>query len=260
MKGFIAAFVVASALVVAPTAGAGGVEKQWVCHDKGTPDDQWALIDVPTDAQHFRPNKDHFPSDDGDGHKHCGKPEEPPTPPFNGKLDFQLVLANCPDGQIGVPGFTVTETSFKDGESMDDDKVIFEYPTTCIPVVPGPPGPAGPTGPAGANAPGTGSGPGGVGSAGVPGKQGQSVKRCKSRRSVTITLPKSFKGTKSVRVTVGSKVKIVAVKGGKVKVSLKGIREGSAAIRIKRGKLHFVRQYAVCNEGNLTGINVPVAE
>jgi hypothetical protein len=171
---------------------------------------------------------------------------------MTGKLQFSLVEASCPADQIGVPGFTVTEMTFQDGEETDEE-TIFEYPTTCIPMpVAGTPGPAGPAGPAGT--------PGVGGTAGQPGDQGKSVKRCKSKRSVTITLPKSFKGAKSVTVTIGSKVKNVKVNGGKVKVSFKGIREGSAAVRIKKGKLHFVRQYAVCNEGDLTGINVPVTE
>jgi hypothetical protein len=256
MKGYVAAIAAAVSLVVAGAASADQ-DKGWICH--GQKDGSFALIDVSTDSVHWKKDKpdgkDHEPSTDNDGHKHCGKPEEPPTPVFTGKLDFELVQPGCAAGEVGVPGFTVTEQTFEDGE-MTDEQVIFEYPTTCIPIVPGPPGPTGAAG-----APGAPGATGATGPAGKPGTTGQSVHRCKSRRSVTITLPKSFTGARTVRVTVGSKVKILKVKSGrKVTISLKGIREGSAAIRIKKGRLHFTRQYAVCNEGNLTGVNVPVAE
>jgi hypothetical protein len=252
MRGYTVALATAFVVLAVGSAGADQ-DKGWICH--GQQDGSFALIDAPTNSAHWtkheQDGKDHLPFEDGDGHKHCGKPEEPPTPVFTGKLDFSLVAAACDSNEIGVPGFTVIEQTFQDGE-LTDEETIFEYPTTCIPLPPaGTPGPPGPTGPAGAA--GTG------GTSGQPGAQGQSVHRCKSKRSVTITLPKSFKGAKSVKVTIGSKVKTIKVTNGKVKVSFKGIREGSAAVRIKKGKLHFTRQYAVCNEGDLTGINVPVS-
>jgi hypothetical protein len=269
MRGYAAALAVASSLFLAQVAQAGDSGKQWVCH--GQQDGSVALIDAPSDS-HF--SKDTPATKSGDNWT-CDKPDNPPTPVFTGDLDFALVDANCPDGTQGVPGFIVFREHFDKGElqyAKDKDGhdvtavIVFEYPSSCIPIVPGPPGPPGNDGQPGNDGndgqPGMDGLPGQDGQPGPPGKAGKSLKRCKSKRTVHITLPKRWRGITSVRVTVQSKTKNVAVNDHKITVSLKNIREGSAAVRVRKPNSHqfFRRMYAVCKEGDLTGFNVPTAK
>jgi hypothetical protein len=258
----LAALAAVFTLVFAASASAGEPQKKWICH--GTPQGH-VLIDVPENSAHFTKHLgnhgDKLPGPAGDSWS-CDN-DGKPTPKFTGKLSFTLDEADCADGEVGVPGFVVIEEEFDHGEKMKET-VIFEYPSTCIPVIPGPAGPAGPPGPAGP------AGPGGApGAQGPAGPAGRSLRRCHSRRKVTIsvkTLRKSLRqalrGRRSIDARVAGKKTTLRIRNGKFTVDFTGVREGttSVAFRVKsNGRwVRFVRFYTVCREGNVGGGNVPL--
>jgi hypothetical protein len=252
-----------AALLIATSASAASatqVEKHWICHGTGSATNPYVLIDVPTNSAHFTK---HLP--DGDdlavadqGDPSCpGAPDEPPvTEPFAGTLTFALDGARCAAGEVGVPGFTVTQETVRWGEVVDE-QVVFAYPATCVPASPGSPGPAGANG---AN--------------GAPGATTVAPARtCVSHRRFSLFLPvRALRHAKSVRVTVAGVMKIMHPnRAGRVRIDLTGLRAGvyGVVVQTPRGVRgvdpktgltragYYARIYTVCGAGNVSKVNVP---
>ena len=161
--GMVAAFISAPAAVADPPSEN---EKAWICHGTGSESNPFVLINVPLNSAHWVSHKpdgrDKEPEENDHG-KSCGDGRD--TPPFTGKIDFdlELILAVCPTGHTGIDGFKLTVELFKNGHLIDSDTVTVA--SKCVP--PGPIGPPGPPGPPGPIGPGGPVGPGGP--QGLPG-------------------------------------------------------------------------------------------
>lgn len=122
------------------------------------------------------------------------------------------------------------------------------------PGAPGSPGAPGPVGPAGAA-----GNPGAVGPAGPAGAPGApAVKEdCTSKRTLSVKLPKGYKG--KVSALVAGKHKTLTVVRGRVKINFTGAKCGLGSIVIrKKGLDPVVRIYTLGPNGNITSFNVPV--
>jgi hypothetical protein len=168
----MAAALIAGSLLV-PSTAAASQDKEWICHGTGSATNPFVLINVPTNSAHFvmhlPEERDKLPVELQGKKLSCDGEE--PTPPFTGRLDFDLevIKADCETGEFGVDGWMLTVEFFVDGELVDSDTVTA--PAQCIPVTAGPPGPPGAQGPPGlAGAPGV-QGP--VGPAGPQGSPGE---------------------------------------------------------------------------------------
>lgn len=121
-------------------------------------------------------------------------------------------------------------------------------PSLC----PGTPGKDGENGAPGAD--------GAQGPAGTPGANGKdgSDSSCRSRRVVTITLPRAYAGVSTVKALVAGKPRTLTVSKRKVKVSFVGLPGGlTAAVIGLKGKPPVKRFYVLCRHGNIGGSNLP---
>ena len=70
---------------------------------------------------------------------------------------------------------------------------------------------------------------------------------CRGKRTVTFTLPRSYRGVRSVRVTAGSRVKIVRISSNrKLRVSLTRKQGDIRVIVRKKGHPTVKRIYVLC--------------
>jgi len=76
---------------------------------------------------------------------------------------------------------------------------------------------------------------------------GASTSSCRGKRTVSFTLPRSYRGVKSVRVTAGSRVRIVRLSSNrKLRVSLTR-RHGDTRVTVrKKGHPTVKRIYVLC--------------
>ena len=277
MRIKIMSFALAAAvmLIAASVANATSTDKAWICHATGSQTNPFVLIDVPgglDNPGHSKHENDKLPTvldpkqDPIPPNLSCDTGENPqPTPPFTGDLQFKLAPVECKVDETGIPGFTVVEAQFDKGELVykthDGKQVeyvtIFDYPGTCVPIVPGPTGLAGPAGPAGAT--GANGATGATGALTAPLTAPQS-RKCITRRVLFITLPKTYKGVRSVRVSIGGRKHVLRVRPGrKVRIDFaaEGFGHGQYAVLVKRtGKPTVKRIYTLCADGDLTAYNV----
>lgn len=267
VKRTIAPLLALIALIVAAPAGATEIEKGWICHATNSESNPFVLLHVPTNSAHFTKHLGHGDKlaadvEDAEGRvvgHSCGEDGQP-TPPFTGALTFNLDNANCDEGEVGVPGFTVILETFKDSEKIDE-QIIFTFPSTCIAPAPGATGPAGPAGPQGPAGP---AGP--AGKDGANGTSAQSVSRqsvaakgkCTSKRTLSIRLPRGYHGR--ITALVSGKRQTVRVDSRRrIRLTFRGVKCGIGSVVIrKRGLKPVVRIYTLGPDGNLTSFNVPL--
>ena len=176
-------------------------------------------------------------------------------------IDVEPAGVNCPAGGVVI---TVPDD--------DDADLLPERFYVCNGVdgedgSNGAPGPAGPGGPPGA--PGLPGAPGTPGPAGAPGPAGPGVSFCSSRRTITITLPRSFSiRRRAVLAHVAGDRKILRVlPGRRVRVSLVGLRAlpgigKVVAVSIWGNKVgnqsrpRMTRLYSICTKNGVAYVNV----
>jgi hypothetical protein len=249
LLGTMAAFAAA-----APAHAGDDTSKRWICHTNdsgGKP--AYALIHVQADSPHWKHDQDKPPRGHG-----CEDDENVSTPAFTGRINLGLepITARCETGEFGINGWTLTAELYVNGELESKDSV--SQPFVCVP--PSPPGPQGPAGPSAGvvvvNAPAIMPAP----------TPAPVLRRCHSRRRVTITLPRpimrALNGSSTIRTIVGGKWLRLDVRNGKIVASFEGVREGTSSVTIRiraadHRLLTMTRFYILCREGALGNTNVP---
>jgi hypothetical protein len=253
LAGTLAAFAVA-----APAYAGDDTSKKWICHaTDGKP--AYALIHAPADSSHWtKHDRDKAPRGHG-----CEDDENVSTPAFTGRINLGLepITARCDTNEFGINGWTLTAELYVNGELESKDSVT--QPFVCVPMNSGPAGPQGPVGPQGPSA--------GVVVVPVPAvapapTPAPVLRRCHSRRRVTITVPRpimrALDGLSYVRAIVAGQRQRLDIRDGKIVADFRGVREGTSSVTIRirasnRRQLTMTRFYILCREGALGHTNVP---